>query len=352
MKGGWAELAEELGGGNKPLLGWVNSWKLYISAKNLNEWAYGYGMTDPLELCQAILKLGPEEEVDYHAEKELKRWLLEYIATPKKPLADIAYMINGKEYASLLDAFVREEELENAGIRFLKPNLKENWDYNTPTKTIALMGKGMGWVEHFSYDTFSLDKWDRQQHIQRENVMIRAFITKFYYPESIKTKSEDPLAGPIRHYIPKVRLMEDMWNHIRSTGMVPFEIRVCTYTKNARYSYDLDLVNNTLLKDFRGGQATLRNKAERTVIDYLNFDTILAATDMKDIVKKTFINLFEMEQAIAFDISHSMGITDQMATNALNSIVHRGYAEKQGSAPREIYSINPEALAEQARKFE
>ncbi len=309
-------------------------------------------MTDPLELCQAILKLGPEEEVDYHAEKELKRWMLEYIATPKKPLAGIAYMINGKEYASLLDAFVREEELENAGIRFLKPNLKENWDYNTPTKTIALMGKGMGWVEHFSYDTFSLDKWDRQQHIQRENVMIRAFITKFYYPESIKTKSEDPLAGPIRHYIPKVRLMEDMWNHIRSTGMVPFEIRVCTYTKNARYSYDLDLVNNTLLKDFRGGQATLRNKAERTVIDYLNFDTILAATDMKDIVKKTFINLFEMEQAIAFDISRSMGITDQMATNALNSIVHRGYAEKQGSAPREIYSINPEALAEQARKFE
>jgi len=309
-------------------------------------------MTDTLELCQAILRLGSEEEVDFHAEKELKRTFLEYKAAPKKALASSMYMINGKEYETFLEAILAEDELENAGIRFLKPKLGENWDYNTPTKTIALMGNGMGWVEHFSYDAFSLDKWDKQQNIQRENVMIRGFVTKFNYPESIKSKSEDPLAGPKRLYIPKVLLLEELWEHIRSTGMVPFEIRICAYTKNSRYTYDLDLVNNTLLKDFRGGQAPLRNRAERTVIDYLNFDTVFAATDMKVIVKKTFINLFEMEKATAFDISHSMGITDQMAMNALNSIVHRGFAEKDGVAPREVYSIDPEALARQAKEFE
>ena len=309
-------------------------------------------MTGTLELCQAILRLGPEEEVDFHAEKELKRNFLEYKAAPKKALAGTMFLVNGKEYGSLIEALAKEEELENAGIRFLKPNLKENWDYNTPTKTIALMGKGMGWVEHFSYDGYSLSKWDKQQHIQRENVMIRAFVTKFYYPESIKTKSEDPLAGPIRHYIPKLLLLEELWEHIRSTGMVPFEIRVCTYTKNSRYTYDLNLVNNTLLKDFRGGQAPLRNKAERTVIDYLNFDTIFAATDMKDMVKRSFINLFEMEKATAYDISQSMNVTDTMAMNALSSIAHRGLAEKEGAAPREIYFINPEALAEQAKQLE
>ena len=309
-------------------------------------------MTDALKLCQAILKLGPEEEVDFHAEKELKRAFLEYKAAPKKALAGSMFLVNGKEFGSLLEALGTEEELENAGIRFLKPNLKENWDYNTPTKTIALMGKGMGWVEHFSYDGFSLTKWDKQQHIQRENVMIRAFVTKFYYPESIKSKSEDPLAGPKRLYIPKLLLLEELWEHIRSTGMVPFEIRVCTYTKNSRYTYDLNLVNNTLLKDFRGGQSPLRNKAERTVIDYLNFDTIFAATDMKDMVKRSFINLFEMEKATAYDISQSMNITDTMAMNALNSIAHRGLADKEGAAPREVYFINPKALAEQAKQFE
>ena len=93
-------------------------------------------MTGTLELCQAILRLGPEEEVDYHAEKELKRAFLEYKAAPKKALAGSMFLVNGKEYGSLLEALVKEKELENAGIRFLKPNLKENWDYNTPTKTI------------------------------------------------------------------------------------------------------------------------------------------------------------------------------------------------------------------------
>ncbi len=309
-------------------------------------------MTDALELCQAILRLGPEEEVDFHAEKELKRNLMEYKATPKKPLAGAVYMINGKEYKSLLEALAKEECLETAGIRFLKPNLKENWDYNTPTKTIALMGKGMGWVEHFSYDAFSISKWDRNQHIQRENVMIRGFPTRFYFPESIKSKSEDPLAGPKRLYIPKVLLLEEFWKHVRKTGMVPFELRICTYTKNARYNYDLDLINNIMLKDFRGGQAPLKNKADRTAIDYLNFDTVLAATDMKDIVKKAFTNLFEMEKATAFDISHSMGITDQMARNSLNSLVHRGFAEKDGFSPREVYTIDLDSLAQEAKNME
>jgi len=153
-------------------------------------------------------------------------------------------------------------------------------------------------------------------------------------------------------YVPKLLLLEDLWTHIRSTGMVPMEIRICAYTKNSRYTYDIDLINNSMLKDFRGGQAPLRNKAERTVIDYLNFDTIFAASDMKDMVKRVFLNLFEMDKATAYDISQSMGITDTMAMNALNSIAYRGFAEKEGVAPREIYFINPEALAEQVKQFE
>ena len=313
---------------------------------------YLVGMTDPLELCQAILHLGPEEEVDLHAEKELRRHYYEYSASQRKPIAAVSYMINGHEYSSLLDAIRNVETLENAGVRFSNPNLKENWDFNTPTRTLVLMGKGMGVLERFSYDSFRLDKWDRQQQIQRDNVMIRGFLTKFYYPQSIISESEDPLAGPKRLYIPKLVMLEDMWGHIRNSGMVPFELRICAYTKTARYSYDFDLLNNTMLKDFRGGQAPLRNLAERTIIEYLNFDTVLAATDMKDLVKRAFINLFESEFATAPDIAHSMHITSQMAKNALDAIVTRGLASKQGAAPREIYSIDPEGLASKARKFE
>ncbi|MFO7619136.1 MAG: hypothetical protein R6W91_05720 [Thermoplasmata archaeon] len=309
-------------------------------------------MTDPLELCQAILHLGSEEEVDLHAENELRRTFYEYQAAQKKPLACVTYMVNGREYSSLLEAMHREEALENLGIRFLKPDLKENWDFNTPTKTLVLLGKGMGALERFSYDSFKLDKWDMHQHLQRDNIMIRGFPTWLYYPQSIKTKSRDPLAAPVRPYIPKLVMLEKFWGHVRENGMVPFELRVCAYTKSARYTYDIDLINNAMLKDFRGGQAPLRNLAQRGIVDYLNFDMVLASTDMKDMVKRAFINLFEMEYATAFDIAHSMHITNQMAANALNAIVSRGFAIKEGTSPRELYSINSQALAEKALKLE
>jgi hypothetical protein len=309
-------------------------------------------MTDILELCQAILHLGSEEEVDLHAENELRRTFYEYQSVQKKPLASVTYMVNGREYSSLLEAMHREEELENLGLRFLKPDLKENWDFNTPSKTLVLMQNGMGVLERFSYDAFKLDKWDMHQQLQRDNVMIRGFPTWLYFPQSIKTKSIDPLAEAERPYVPKLVMLEDLWQHVRKNGMVVLELRVCAYTKTARYTFDLDLVNNVMLKDFRGGQSPLRNLAQRGIVDYLNFDMVLASTDMKDMVKRAFINLFESEYATAFDIAHSMHITNQMAANALNAIASRGLAIKEGSYPREIYSINSEALAEKALKLE
>jgi hypothetical protein len=174
----------------------------------------------------------------------------------------------------------------------------------------------------------------------RDPVMIRAFPTRFYFPQSIKTKSIDPLAGEKRLYIPKLMTLEELWTDIRNTGLVPFEIRLCTYTKYSRFSYDMNLVQNRLLKDFRGGQVPMTNKAERSAMDYMNFDMVLAITDMKDLVKKVFIELFEVKKATAFDISHSMGITVTMATNCLDALVSRDVAEAEGKPPRQIYSID------------
>jgi hypothetical protein len=302
-------------------------------------------MSNVLELCQRILHFGSEAEVDYHAEKSLKRALFEYRQAPKKGLAKASYMVNGREYESLLLALGEVEVLRTAGIRFSNPNLEENWDYNVPTKAMALVGRGCGWVERFTYKSFSLDKWDRSQQIQRDNVMLRCFPSKFYFPQSIKTKSIDPRAEPERPFIPNLVTLEEFWRTVRSTGLVPLEIKICAYTKEVRYSYGIDLVTNRLLKDFRGGQVPLRNKAKRSSIDYLNFDMVLASTDMRELVKKVFIELFEVTEATAFDISHTMGITDVMARNSLDAIVARGIAEKEGRSPREMYFIRSESLA-------
>jgi hypothetical protein len=119
-------------------------------------------MTDPLEHCQTILHFGPEEEVDFHAERQMKRSFTEYRQSKKVALASLQYMVNGEEFDSLLQALAEVEELETAGLRFVEPNLDENWDFNVPTKSIVLMGNGAGWVDRFSYDSFSLQKWNKE----------------------------------------------------------------------------------------------------------------------------------------------------------------------------------------------
>ncbi|KYK27675.1 MAG: hypothetical protein AYK23_02140 [Candidatus Proteinoplasmatales archaeon SG8-5] len=308
-------------------------------------------MPDALRHCQAIMKFGAAEEVDFHAEKQLKSSFYEYKQAKRVPLASSKYLVNEEEYDSLLQAFAEVKELETGGIRFFKPNMKENWDYNTPTSMILLMGDGMGIVERFDYDSFSLEKWSKGQEVQKELVMLRAFPTRFYVPMSIKTKSKDPLAGPPRLYIPRLLTLEEFWQDIRANGLVPFEIRVCAYTRSARFSYDIDLVNNRMLKDFRGGQVPPKNKAVRTAMDYMNFDMILASTDMKELVKKVFISLFEVKEATAFDISHTMGITDTMARNGLDAVVSRELADKTGKPPRETYKIDPKLLEVAASEF-
>ena len=65
---------------------------------------------------------------------------------------------------------------------------------------------------------------------------------------------------------------------------------------------------------------------------------------MKDLVKRVFITLYDMENTTASDISYSFGITETMAKNCLDAIASRGYADKIGTPPREIYEINSENL--------
>jgi hypothetical protein len=308
-------------------------------------------MKGSLEFCQAIMEFAPKDEVDFHAQKQLKRAFYEYKQAPKLPLASTTYVINDKEYDSLILALVEEERLDTGSILFYQPKLDENWDYNVLTKTLTLIGNGVGYVDKFDYDSFAIQKWDRTQHIQTERVMIRAFLSRFYYPRSIKTKSKDPHASEKRPFVPKLITLEELWSDVREKGLVPFEIRVCAYTRDARFSYDLNLIDNLMLKDFRGGQVPPRNKAERNAMDYMNFDMILASTDMKDLVKKVFINLFEVKEATAFDISHTMGITDNMARNGLDAVVSRNLADKVGKPPREIYSINTELLGAAASEL-
>lgn len=301
-------------------------------------------MEETLALCNRIINFSRTEEIDVYAEKQLRKAFMEYRAMQKVPLADVRYIVNGTKYTSLLEAVVGNEALETLEIHFFRPRMQENWDYNKPTRKLVLLGQGLGGVQVFDYDPYSLKKWDGSQTMKMEKVMLRGFISHFYYPRSIKSKTLAMQGEAVRPYVPKLKTLERVWEEIRETGVLPLQLHISAYTPDSRYNYELDMIDNVALRDFRGGVVPLRDRADRKSMDYFNFDKILASTDMRDLVKRVFVALFDMKQATAFDMAHSFKITDQMAKNSLDAIVARGLADKEGYPPREIYEINTENL--------
>ncbi len=301
-------------------------------------------MNEFLEAAGEIIKFQKEDEVDIYAEKQLKTAFYEFQAVKKIPLAEIRWIVNGHKYLSLLDPILEFKELRTLEIHFFKPDMKGNWDYDLPTKKIVLLGHGLGGVETFHYDSLKLTKWDMSQGVKRSKVMIRGFISEYYYPRSIRTKSRDSMDQLKRYFIPRLMTLEDLWQVIRSTGVVPFTLKISLYTQQERLTYNMDLVNNRLIRDFRSGVISVKEKMARSPMDNYNFDRILASTDMKEKVKKVFITLYDMKHATASDLSFSFGMTDNMARNCLEAIVSRGYASKEGSAPMEAYEINSKNL--------
>jgi len=301
-------------------------------------------MEERLALCRKIIDFSQTEEIDLFAEKQLRKALVEYKSMKKTPLAEIRYIVNGKKFTSLLEAMLEFEELETLEIHFFKPKMSENWDYNVPTKKLVLLGHGLGGVQVFDYDPYSLKKWDGSQSMKKEKVMIRGFITQFYYPQSIKSKTAGIDQGEVRLFVPALKTLEMVWKDVRESGVLPIQLHISAFTPDNRYNYELDLTNDTVLKDFRGGVVPLRSRAERESIDYFNFDKILASTDMRDLVKKVFITLFDMNDITPIDIALSFKITDTMAKNSLDALVTRGLADKEGYPPREIFEINSNNL--------
>ncbi len=301
-------------------------------------------MSDILGVCGKIIQFQKNDEVDVYAEKQLKTAYYGFQSARKVPMAGVRYVVNGKKRLSLLESILEFDSLEKLEIHFFKPNMKQNWDYDAPTKKIVLLGRGLGGVETFRYDPYKLDKWDLSQGIKRSKAMIRGFISEFYFPRSIKTKTRDSRDALKRIFVPELMTLEKLWQVVRTTGVVPFSFHVCIYTQQERFTYDIDLVNNRLTKDFRSGSISIKERVERSSMDNFNFDRILASTDMKDLVKRVFITLYDMENTTASDISYSFGITETMAKNCLDAIASRGYADKIGTPPREIYEINSENL--------
>ncbi len=290
-----------------------------------------------------LLAFAPEEEVDAYARKQLRQALKEYTSRSPPHLARISYVTNGMRYLSFPVAIQEVDEPHDFQILFYKPELKMNWDFNLPVKEVHVGQKGMGWMKYFNYDPFSLNKWGDFQYAKKKTVMLRAFMEHYFVPESIKTASKTLGEEKQRSYIPRLRMMDELWHDVRS-GVIPFQIKVCIYTKQDRYTFSLNLVEGTLIQDFRAGKVSPKNLVRRKPMDSLLFDEVFASIDLPPLPRKVMRIAFESKTISVPEVSHIFGVSSQMAENNLKSLQSRGIIKMVGKPPSQVYEIDMDGL--------
>ncbi|MEW5937293.1 MAG: helix-turn-helix transcriptional regulator [Candidatus Thermoplasmatota archaeon] len=301
-------------------------------------------MEDPLAVCTRLLDHFPREEVDEYARKQLRHMVMGYRQTPKKLLADVGFEVDDQRYTSLLSAMAAGEWSGRLKFVFFSPVAKENWDYNRPARQIKVIRGGFGVLEGFDYNPYALEKWDLHQGLKGEEVMVRAYSHTVFIPESIKRHTERMHGGEAQSRKGRLMTIEEMWGEVRGGTAIPFEIRVCCYTRTTRHWYDIDLLDSKLLKDFRGGALPVTGRRARSSMEMYALDKVLASLDVKEVVRRVLIMVFEREETMANDLVYALGMTEPVARNTLSALVSRGLVQRISRGNKEIYEAEMDAI--------
>ncbi|MFW6305126.1 MAG: hypothetical protein ACOC1V_05065 [Candidatus Saliniplasma sp.] len=299
-----------------------------------------------MERFERLLEFAPEEEVDLYSKKQLRKRLFNWKNRDREYLCKIDYFVNGKEYTSLAESIYQIEDLKKIKLKFIKPNLEGDWHFSKPTKEL-MEKKGKGVFKTFNYDPYSLEKWTSASKVKTEKVMVRAYLTKYFAPISIKTKSQYHHARDVpARYVPELKNLEDLWADFRD-GVVPLEMRLCVYTQNKRYAYIIDAIGDGQIPHPLN-HISLPNEAQREPIDYMHIDRILAKYDLPELLKKILELLFHSHELSLPDIAHYFKMGTKVAENSLNSLVNKGLVEVRKNV---YYKISMENVRETARSL-
>lgn len=284
-----------------------------------------------------IETFSPPEEVDMHAKKTLEGILFSYANREKTILANAKYIVDGKNYDTIMDILFEISDFNLFQIYFVKPRRDQNWEYDVPTVEMKIKKGGAGTLTlACPFNPFSVKRWEHLEPIEEE-AMFRFYYLDFFYPESIRSQS---LRGDMERKYPftlDLFLFEDFLKFARKFGVLPLVLRACVYTKHFRFTYDIEIVSDNLIANFRAGKFPVSARVFRHPKQYYYLDRTLASADIGEHPKKVLETAFETRGVTVSDIANAYGLSERMAEGSLEVCVKYGFLEKVGKPPRITY---------------
>lgn len=284
-----------------------------------------------------IETFSPAQEVDMHARKTLESILFSYANREKIVLANAKYIVDGQNYDSFMDILFEISDFNLFQIYFVKPRKEENWEYDVPTIEMKIGKGGVGTITLAApFNPYSLKRWEHLEPVEEE-AMFRFYYLDFFYPESIRSQS---LRGDMERKYPftlELFLLEDFLKFAKKFGVLPLMLRICVYTKHFRFTYDIEILTDCWLANFRAGKFPVSARVLRHPKQYYYLDRALASSFLPENPKKVLETVFETEGVTVYDIANAYGLSERMAEGSLEVCLKYGFLEKVGKPPRVTY---------------
>lgn|GEM_PF-4188459 len=300
---------------------------------------------DVREVVEKLLSFAPPERVDSFARKNLDSAIINNLGDAVFRLGDVEYIVDGKRYGSLLAAMAEREIFEELTVVFNNLRFEPVWRYDLPVRKIKFYSDGRGGMLYFP-KKMVMGRYviDPSSGLLHGKIMTMIGTERWFIPEDIKTATERPQDVPPARP-PGLLPPADFWREVRRGTFIPFRVTFYVYARDARYRFIVDLLRNLWIKDFREGRFD-RVTVNRSPLDSLYLDRVVASNVLKDVQKKILIYAFDVEDCSPSEIAYGLGITEAMARNHLQALLARNLMTVEGSPPNETYKINLEFLRE------
>ena len=269
----------------------------------------------------------PPEIHDIFSQKNLRQALMDASTRRLPAIARVHLELDGVAQDDIAQVLARSPLVGRVGVVFHQPTMqKEAWEYTTPAAVIAFDVRGPGKIVTFHYNPRSITPWDLEDRGTEEPCVVRINVKEGFIPRSIRQEQMAIKGTPLP--LPKFEIfsMADLAAFVHRTGIVPFRISLLAYTTKARYAYDIDLVNNVLVRDPRSGRLPVTNRAVRSARLFHGLDRYIARREIPPVPAKILEILFETNELHPAEVSSVLGINQELAIASLSTLVDRTLA--------------------------
>lgn len=253
---------------------------------------------------------------DEYSAQALARAVAEYALRRRDPIAGFRVVVDGKEFPSVYAALKDPgTTFETATLTVVEPSAEPRaWEWLRPLRSLTFLEDGAVEVETL----------DRPGGTER--AIGRLLLREHYVPrgrEEVATTLGSSGAGELPSRLESLR---DSVAFARTHGVVVLSVAVLLYFAGERVRYELDLLNDTVLRDPRAGRWPVARRVHRSSRLAYAVDRYLARGELPIYSARALESLVETHGVTPLELAPVLGGVREYGASALQGLAARNLA--------------------------